>query len=84
MLMKEIADALRCAAGDGMLEISRIVHPDAAEQPADLAVAMTAESAAALEHTKAQAVVASAKRAPPRIASAPSSSSSSLAMRSLR
>lgn len=65
MITKAIADALGARlAGDGALEIERIVHPDDAQRPCDLAVAMTAESAAALERTKAQAVVVSAKRAP--------------------
>jgi UDP-3-O-[3-hydroxymyristoyl] glucosamine N-acyltransferase len=65
MLTKEIADAL-CAplTGDGAVEIKRIVHPDDAERSSDLAIAMTADSAAALARTKAQAVVVSVKRAP--------------------
>jgi UDP-3-O-[3-hydroxymyristoyl] glucosamine N-acyltransferase len=64
MLMKNIADALSARlVGDGAIDINRLVHPNAAERPSDLALAMTAESATALEHSKAQAVVVSAKRA---------------------
>lgn len=66
MLTKAIADALAARlAGDGALEIERIVHPDDAERPSDLALAMTADSAAALERTKAVAVVASTRCVPP-------------------
>ncbi len=64
MLMKNIADALSARlVGDGTIDIARLVHPSAAERPSDLAVAMTAETVAALSDTKAQAVVVSAKRA---------------------
>ncbi len=62
MLMKIIADALSARlVGDGTIDIKRLVHPLAAEQPSDLALAMTAETAAALGGSKAQAVVVSAK-----------------------
>jgi hypothetical protein len=43
MITKAIADALGARlAGDGTLEIERIVHPDDAQRPSDLAVAKTA------------------------------------------
>ena len=65
MLMKNIADALSARlVGDGAIDIKRLVHPNAAERPSDLAIAMTADTAAALAHSKAQAIVVSAKRAP--------------------
>jgi UDP-3-O-[3-hydroxymyristoyl] glucosamine N-acyltransferase len=65
MLMKFIADTLSARLnGDGAIDIKRLVHPSAAEHASDLALAMTAETAAALSHSKAQAVVVSAKRAP--------------------
>src|SRR5258705_9476506 len=65
MLMKIIADALSARLnGDGTIDIKRLVHPSAAERASDLALAMTAETTAALNHSKAQAVVVSAKRAP--------------------
>src|SRR5262245_16123967 len=65
MKIQAIADALSARlAGDGALDIERIVHPDDAERPSDLAVARTAQSAAALDRTKARAVVVSARRAP--------------------
>jgi len=64
MLMKNIADALSARLiGDGTIDITRLVHPSAAERPSDLAIAMTADTAATLSETKAQAVVVSAKRA---------------------
>ena len=64
MLMKNIADALSARlVGDGTIDITRLVHPSAAERPSDLAIAMTADTAAALSDTKARAVVVSAKRA---------------------
>jgi UDP-3-O-[3-hydroxymyristoyl] glucosamine N-acyltransferase len=65
MLIKIIADALSARlVGDGTIDIKRLVHPSAAEHASDLAIAMTAETAAALKDSKAQAVVVSAKRAP--------------------
>jgi UDP-3-O-[3-hydroxymyristoyl] glucosamine N-acyltransferase len=44
MLMKIIADALPRLRGDGTIDIKRLVHPSVAEQPSDLALAMTAEA----------------------------------------
>ena len=46
--------------GMGQLTIDRLVHPARAERPSDLAVAMSAEAAAALPRSKARAVVVSA------------------------
>ena len=67
MLTKDIATAL-CARldGDGAIEIIRIVHPAQATGASDLALAMTADAATALATTSAQAVVVSARRAPPQ------------------
>jgi UDP-3-O-[3-hydroxymyristoyl] glucosamine N-acyltransferase len=65
MLTKDIAKALSARLdGDGEIEIERVVHPDDARRPSDLAVAIADEAAASLERTQARAVVASAKRAP--------------------
>ena len=66
MLTKDIAEALSAQlVGDGGMDIKRVVHPDDASQPSDLALAMSGDAVAALAHTKARAVVASAKRPPP-------------------
>jgi len=66
MRTAEIATALAARLdGDGMIEVDRLVHPDAAKGPSDLALAMSAEAAAALERTRARAVVVLAGRPPP-------------------
>ena len=65
MLTKDIAEALGASlVGDGAIEIARIVHPDDAEHASDLAVAIVSDTAAALNSTRARAVVVSAKRMP--------------------
>ncbi len=62
MLTKDIAEALSARLeGDGTIEIGRLVHPARAERPSDLAIAMSADAAAALAQTRARAVVVSAK-----------------------
>jgi UDP-3-O-[3-hydroxymyristoyl] glucosamine N-acyltransferase len=62
MRIEEIAQALGGRLdGDGAIEISRVVHPARAEFPSDLALALSADAAAALSHSKAQAAVISAK-----------------------
>lgn len=61
MLVKDIADSLEARLeGDGGLRVSRLAHPDRAEGPADLALAMTGDAVSALARTKARAVVVSA------------------------
>jgi UDP-3-O-[3-hydroxymyristoyl] glucosamine N-acyltransferase len=66
MKMQDIAGALSAQlVGDGTIYIKRIVHPDDAERPSDLAMAMTADAAAALANTRAEAIVVSAKRSLP-------------------
>jgi UDP-3-O-[3-hydroxymyristoyl] glucosamine N-acyltransferase len=61
MLTKDIAQALAGRLdGDGAIDIDRIVHPDRAQRPSDLAIAMSADAAAALARSKARAVVVSA------------------------
>ncbi len=61
MLTRDIAQALSGRLdGDGTIAIDRLVHPERAERPSDLAVAMSAEAAAALPRSKARAVVVSA------------------------
>jgi UDP-3-O-[3-hydroxymyristoyl] glucosamine N-acyltransferase len=66
MLIKDIAQALSARLdGDGALDIDRLVHPDRAEQPSDLALAMSGDAVAALARSKAQAVVVSARHRPP-------------------
>jgi UDP-3-O-[3-hydroxymyristoyl] glucosamine N-acyltransferase len=58
MLINEIARELEARLdGDGGIEIERIVHPDRAERPSDLALAMGGDAVAALSRTKARAVV---------------------------
>ncbi len=65
MQTKDIAAALSARLeGDGGIEIDRIVPPDAAARPSDLALAMTRHAAATLANTKAVAVVVSAKQPP--------------------
>lgn len=58
MILRDIAAALSASvAGDGSIEIERIADPAEAAGRSDLALAMTAETAAALKDTKARAVV---------------------------
>ncbi|MGH6671610.1 MAG: UDP-3-O-(3-hydroxymyristoyl)glucosamine N-acyltransferase [Xanthobacteraceae bacterium] len=60
MLTKDIAQALAGRLdGDGAIEIDRVVHPARALRPSDLALAISADAAAALPHSKARAVVVS-------------------------
>jgi UDP-3-O-[3-hydroxymyristoyl] glucosamine N-acyltransferase len=62
MLVREVAEALSARlVGDGSLQIERIVHPADADKPSDLAIAMSAESFAALSTSQAVAAVVSAK-----------------------
>jgi UDP-3-O-[3-hydroxymyristoyl] glucosamine N-acyltransferase len=66
MRTQDIAQALAGRLdGDGAIEIDRLVHPARAERPSDLALAISADAAATLAHSKAQAVVVSAKRPVP-------------------
>jgi len=66
MLTRDIAQALSGRLdGDGTIAIVRLVHPERAERPSDLAIAMSAEAAAALPRSKARAVVVSAAQAVP-------------------
>jgi UDP-3-O-[3-hydroxymyristoyl] glucosamine N-acyltransferase len=61
MIVRDIAAALSAPVeGDGSIEISGIADPAYAGR-SDLALAMTRESAPALEHTKARAVVVAPK-----------------------
>jgi len=61
MLTRDIAQALSGRLeGDGSIDVDRLVHPNRAERPSDLAVAMSVEAAAALRDSKARAVVISA------------------------
>ena len=65
MLTKDIAIALGASrVGDGAKDIARIVHPDDAQHPEDLAVAIMSDTADALMRTRAEAAVVSAKRMP--------------------
>lgn len=69
MLIKDIAQALSARFdGDGAIEIDRLVHPDRAARPSDLALAMSRDAAAALAGSKAQAVVISSKHPAPNAA----------------
>jgi UDP-3-O-[3-hydroxymyristoyl] glucosamine N-acyltransferase len=66
MLTRDIAQALSGRLeGDGALRIERLVHPVQAERPSDLALAVSAEAAAALVNSAAQAIVISAERPAP-------------------
>ena len=66
MLTKDIANALAARLdGDGAIDIKRLVHPMRADQLGDLALAMSADAAAMLAGSPAQAVVVSAKRPVP-------------------
>ena len=61
MLVRDIAKALGAQLdGDGDIAVDRLVHPAQAEGAADLALATSAQAAAALEETKASAVVVGA------------------------
>jgi UDP-3-O-[3-hydroxymyristoyl] glucosamine N-acyltransferase len=63
MLTKDIAQALGARLdGDGTIGVDRLVHPDRAERPSDLAIAMSAEAAKTLPRSKARAVVIAASR----------------------
>jgi UDP-3-O-[3-hydroxymyristoyl] glucosamine N-acyltransferase len=68
MLINAIARELDARLdGDGAIEIDRLVHPDRASRPSDLALAMGGDAVAALTRTKARAVVVSGgKPAPER------------------
>jgi UDP-3-O-[3-hydroxymyristoyl] glucosamine N-acyltransferase len=58
MLTRDIAQALSGRLeGDGAIDVDRLVHPNRAERPSDLAVAMSGDAAAALSDSKARAVV---------------------------
>ena len=66
MLTRDIAEALSGRLdGDGTIAIDRLVHPERAQRPSDLAIAMSAEAAAALPRSKARAIVISAAQAAP-------------------
>jgi UDP-3-O-[3-hydroxymyristoyl] glucosamine N-acyltransferase len=66
MLTKDIAKALSARLnGDGTIDIRRLVHPDQATHATDLAIAVTADAAAVLARTKADAVVVPARSVPP-------------------
>jgi UDP-3-O-[3-hydroxymyristoyl] glucosamine N-acyltransferase len=66
MLTKDIAQALGGRLdGDGAIDINRVVHPEGAQLPSDLAVALSAEALATLPRSKARVVlVAAANPAP--------------------
>ena len=69
MQIKDIARALAASfEGEGSLEIDRLVHPERAERASDLALAMSADAAAALACSKAQAAVVAAKNQLPSAA----------------
>ena len=66
MLTRDIAQALSGRLdGDGAIQIDSLAHTERALRPTDLAVAMSAEAAAALPRSKARAIVISAARAAP-------------------
>lgn len=66
MLTRDIAQALGGRLdGDGMIEVDRLVHPERAQRSSDLAIAISAEAAAALPRSKARAVVISAANPAP-------------------
>lgn len=66
MRIKDIAQRLAAKLeGDGEIEINRLVHPDAAERPSDLALAMGGGAVTALARSKARAVVVSSKNPAP-------------------
>lgn len=60
MFIKDIAKAIGGRfEGDGSVEIDRLVHPEQATTGSDLAVALSAQAAAALSRSKARAAVVS-------------------------
>jgi UDP-3-O-[3-hydroxymyristoyl] glucosamine N-acyltransferase len=62
MMLRDIAAALSAPlTGDGSIEIARIADPAEAAGLADLALAMTPETLAALKDTKARAVVVASR-----------------------
>jgi UDP-3-O-[3-hydroxymyristoyl] glucosamine N-acyltransferase len=64
MLVRDVAAALSAEfAGDGSLNIERVVHPSVAEHASDLAVAMSADAFAALATSRAQVAIVSDKSA---------------------
>jgi UDP-3-O-[3-hydroxymyristoyl] glucosamine N-acyltransferase len=66
MLTKDIAQALSGRLeGDGAIKIERLVHPDRADRPTDLALAMSGSAAQALARSKAVAAVVCAGNRPP-------------------
>ena len=66
MLTKDIAKALSARLqGDGAIEIGRLVHPDRADGPSDLALATSGSAAAALARSKAVAAVVTEGRSAP-------------------
>jgi UDP-3-O-[3-hydroxymyristoyl] glucosamine N-acyltransferase len=66
MLTRDIAQALSGRLdGDGTIAVDRLVHPERAQRPSDLAIAVSAEAAAALPRSKARAVVISTTQAVP-------------------
>ncbi len=66
MRIQDIAQALAGRfEGDGAMQIDRLAHPARAERPSDLALAISADAAAALPRSKVQAVlVTDAQRVP--------------------
>lgn len=65
MLTKDIAQALGGRLdGDGMLDVDRLVSPECAQRPSDLAIAISAQAMSALPRSKAQAVVVAAATPP--------------------
>ena len=66
MLTRDIAQALSGRLeGDGSIDVERLVHPNRAERPTDLALAMSADAAGALLNTKARAAVICDHHRPP-------------------
>ncbi len=66
MLTRDIAKALAGRLdGDGAIEIERLVHPAQANGVSDLALAISADAAKALAHSRAEVVVVSAARPVP-------------------
>ncbi|MBV9955106.1 MAG: UDP-3-O-(3-hydroxymyristoyl)glucosamine N-acyltransferase [Pseudolabrys sp.] len=62
---KDVAEALSAKLeGDGAAELRRVVHPKDARGADDLALAISAEAAAALENTQAAVVIVAAKTLP--------------------
>jgi UDP-3-O-[3-hydroxymyristoyl] glucosamine N-acyltransferase len=66
MLTRDIAEALSgLLEGDGAIDIERIVHPDRADRPTDLALAMSGDAVTALSRSRAIAAVVTAANPPP-------------------